>query len=179
VAPGLRTNAAFTQVNQPADSNAAGGKSIYWTGGITDMKGVSRGEGSFRFDMIIYDKVLGFDLTKVRNATLKTLEFPFKIIAPFLVMIIASLLTKPNSKKALDRLYVKMKTPVNPDPEQDSREIDVSYAKPDRFDDRKLFPGTQLEFQRPTAMDFWGFLACFAICFGIIGLVLWVAKIGA
>ena len=94
-------------------------------------------------------------------------------------MIIASLLTKPNSKKALDRLYVKMKTPVNPDPEQDSREIDVSYAKPNRFDDRKLFPGTQLEFQRPTAMDFWGFLACFAICFGIIGLVLWVAQIGA
>ena len=179
VAPGLRTNAAFTQVNQPADSNAAGGKSIYWTGGITDMKGVSRGEGSFRFDMIIYDKVLGFDLTKVRNATLKTLEFPFKIIAPFLVMIIASLLTKPNSKKALDRLYVKMKTPVNPDSELDSREIDVSYAKPSRFDDRKLFPGSQFEFQRPTAMDFWGFLACFAICFGIIGLVLWVAKIGA
>jgi len=135
--------------------------------------------GAFRFDMMIYDKVLGFDLTNVRNATLKTLEFPFKIIAPFLVMIIASLLTKPNSKKALDRLYVKMKTPVNPDPEQDSREIDVSYAKPDRFDDRKLFPGTQLEFQRPTAMDFWGFLACFAVCFGIIGLVLWVAQIGA
>jgi len=179
VAPGLRTNPAYTQVNQPTDSNAAGGKSIYWTGGITDVKGVSRGEGSFRFDMIIYDKMLGFDLTKVRNATLKTLEFPFKIIAPFLVMIIASLLTKPNSKKALDRLYVKMKTPVNPDPEQDSREIDVSYAKPDRFDDRKLFPGTALEFQRPTAMDFWGFVACFAICFGIIGLVLWVAQIGA
>ena len=178
VAPGLRTNPAYTQVNQPADSNAAGGKSIYWTGGITDVKGVTRGEGSFRFDMIIYDKMLGFDLTKVRNATLKTLEFPFKIIAPFLVMILASLLTKPNSKKALDRLYVKMKTPVNPDPEQDSREIDVSYAKPNRFDDRKLFPGTQLEFQRPTAMDFWGFLVCFAICFGIIGLVLWVAQIG-
>jgi len=179
VAPGLRTDPAYTQVNQPTDSNAAGGKSIYWTGGITDVEGVTRGEGSFRFDMIIYDKVLGFDLKKVRNATLKTLEFPFKIIAPFLVMIIASLLTKPNSKKTLDRLYVKMKTPVNPDPEQDSREIDVSYAKPDRFDDRKLFPGTQLEFQRPTAMDFWGFLACFAICFGIIGLVLWVAQIGA
>ncbi len=179
VAPGLRTDPAYTQVNQPTDSNAAGGKSIYWTAGITDVEGVTQGEGSFRFDMIIYDKVLGFDLKKVRNATLKTLEFPFKIIAPFLVMIIASLLTKPNSKKALDRLYVKMKTPVNPDPEQDSREIDVSYAKPDRFDDRKLFPGTQLEFQRPTAMDFWGFLACFAICFGIIGLVLWVAQIGA
>ena len=65
-------------------------------------------------------------------------------------MIIASLLTQPNSKKALDRLYVKMKTPVDPDPEGDAREIDVSYARPDRFNDRKLFPDSNWEFERPT-----------------------------
>ena len=139
---------------------------------------VLRGEGTFRFDMIIYDKILGFDLTKARNATLSTLDLPFKIIAPFLVMILVSLFTQPNSKKALDRLYVKMKTPVDPDPERDEAEMDVSYARPDRFDDRKLFPGSQLEFQRPTKMDIWGFIGCFAICFAIIGIVLWVAKIG-
>ncbi|MBT5322278.1 MAG: sodium:solute symporter family protein [Verrucomicrobiales bacterium] len=135
--------------------------------------------GLFRFDMMIYDKLLGYDLTKVRNATLKTLEFPFKIIAPFLVMIIASLLTRPNSKEALDRLYVRMKTPVRPDPDEDKVEMEKSYAEPSRFDDRKLFPKTQLEIQRPTPMDFWGFIACFAICFAIIGLVFWVAGIGA
>ena len=180
VAPDLRTNLAFTQVNQPVEANAAGGKSIYWTGGVMKGKdGTSRGEGSFRFDMMIYDKLLGYDLTIVRNATLKTLEFPFKIIAPFLVMIFASLLTRPNSKEALDRLYVRMKTPVRPDPEEDKAEMEKSYAEPSRFDDRKLFPNTQLEIQRPTPMDFWGFIACFAICFAIIGLVFWVAGIGA
>ena len=81
-------------------------------GGVEEVEGVKKGQGQFRFDMLLYDKVLGYDLTKVRNATLATLDLPFKIIAPFLVMIIASLLTKPNDKKALDRLYVKMKTPV-------------------------------------------------------------------
>ena len=179
VAPDLRANPAFTQVNQPVEANAAGGKSIYWTGGVKDVDGIVRGEGSFRFDMMIYDKLLGYDLTIVRNATLKTLEFPFKIIAPFLVMIIASLLTRPNSKEALDRLYVRMKTPVRPDPEEDKTEMEKSYAEPSRFDDRKMFPNTQLEIQRPTPMDFWGFIACFAICFAIIGLVFWVAGIGA
>ena len=179
VAPSLRSNPAYAQVNQPTETNAAGGKSIYWTGGVKEMDGTSRGEGSFRFDMMIYDKLLGCDLTKVRNATLKTLEFPFKILAPFLVMIIASLLTRPNSKEALDRLYVRMKTPVRPDPDEDKVEMEKSYAEPSRFDDRKLFPNTQLEIQRPTPMDFWGFLACFAICFAIIGLVFWVAGIGA
>ena len=180
VAPELRTHEAYLAVNSP--EGAAGGQSIYWTGGVKENEeegGEKIGQGSFRFDMVIYDKLLGLDLTQYRKAALKTLEFPFKIIAPFLVMIIASLLTQPNSKKALDRLYVKMKTPVDPDPEGDAREIDVSYARPDRFNDRKLFPGSNWEFERPTKMDFWGFVGCFVICFGIIGVVLWVARIGA
>ena len=180
VAPELRTNEAYLAVNSP--EGAAGGQSIYWTGGVKENEeegGDKIGQGSFRFDMVIYDKLLGLDLTQYRKAALKTLEFPFKIIAPFLVMIIASLLTQSNSKKALDRLYVKMKTPVDPDPEGDAREIDVSYARPDRFNDRKLFPGSNWEFERPTKMDFWGFVGCFVICFAIIGVVLWVARIGA
>ena len=180
VAPELRTHEAYLTVNSP--EGAAGGQSIYWTGGVKENEeeeGDKIGQGSFRFDMVIYDKLLGLDLTQYRKAALKTLEFPFKIIAPFLVMIIASLLTQPNSKKALDRLYVKMKTPVDPDPERDAREIDVSYARPDRFNDRKLFPGSNWEFERPTKMDFWGFVGCFVICFAIIGVVLWVARIGA
>ena len=180
VAPELRSNEAYLAVNSP--EGAAGGQSIYWTGGVKENEeegGDKIGLGSFRFDMVIYDKLLGLDLTQYRKAALKTLEFPFKIIAPFLVMIIASLLTQPNSKKALDRLYVKMKTPVDPDPEGDAREIDVSYARPDRFNDRKLFPGSNWEFERPTKMDLWGFVGCFAICFAIIGVVLWVARIGA
>ena len=180
VAPELRTHEAYLTVNSP--EGAAGGQSIYWTGGVAENEekgGDKIGQGSFRFDMVIYDKLLGLDLTQYRKAALKTLEFPFKIIAPFLVMIIASLLTQPNSKKALDRLYVKMKTPVDPDPEGDAREIDVSYARPDRFNDRKLFPGSNWEFERPTKMDFWGFVGCFVICFAIIGVVLWVARIGA
>ena len=179
VAPELRTHEAYLAVNSP--EGAAGGQSIYWTGGVKENEeegGDKIGQGSFRFDMVIYDKLLGLDLTQYRKAALKTLEFPFKIIAPFLVMIIASLLTQPNSKKALDRLYVKMKTPVDPDPEGDAREIDVSYARPDRFNDRKLFPGSNWEFERPTKMDFWGFVGCFVICFAIIGVVLWVARIG-
>ena len=180
VAPELRTHESYLAVNSP--EGAAGGQSIYWTGGVKENEeegGEKIGQGSFRFDMVIYDKLLGLDLTQYRKAALKTLEFPFKIIAPFLVMIIASLLTQPNSKKALDRLYVKMKTPVDPDPEGDAREIDVSYARPDRFNDRKLFPGSNWEFERPTKMDLWGFVGCFAICFAIIGVVLWVARIGA
>jgi SSS family solute:Na+ symporter len=176
VAPSLRTDPEFIQSNVKTETG--GGKSIYWTEGIEKIQGVKQGQGQFRFDMLLYDKILGYDLTQVRNATLATLDLPFKIIAPFLVMIIASLLTKPNNKEALDRLYVKMKTPVNPVPEKDEAEIEKSYANPDRFDKNKLFPNSNLEFQRPTRYDVIGFLTCFALCFAIIGLVLLVAQIG-
>jgi SSS family solute:Na+ symporter len=176
VAPSLRTEPSLVQTN--LKTKTGGGKSIYWSGGVEEKQGITTGLGSFRFDMLIYDKIPGVDLTKVSNAALKTLEFPFKIIAPFLVMIIASLLTKPNDKKALDRLYVKMKTPVDPVPEKDQAEIKKSYANPDRFDKNKLFPNSNLEFQRPTKYDVIGFITCFGICFVIIGLVLLVARIG-
>ena len=84
VAPELRTNEAYLAVNSP--EGAAGGQSIYWTGGVKENEeegGEKIGQGSFRFDMVIYDKLLGLDLTQYRKAALKTLEFPFKIIAPF------------------------------------------------------------------------------------------------
>ena len=177
-APELRTNPALTQVNEKTATG--GGKAIYWTGGVKETEGGKfRGEGNFRFDMLLYDKVLGFDLTKVRNAALATLDLPFKILAPFLVMILASLLTTPNRKEALDRLYVRMKTPVDSDPERDELELEKSYANPTRFDQNKLFPNTNLEVQRPTRYDLLGFFTCVALCFIIIGLVLLVAGIGA
>lgn len=176
VAPSLRTAPELVQSNLKTETG--GGKSIYWSGGLEEKEGTLTGVGSFRFDMLAYEKIPGVDLTTVSNAALKTLEFPFKIIAPFLVMILASLLTKPNDKKALDRLYVKLKTPVDPVPEKDQAEIEKSYAQPDRFDKNKLFPNSNLEFQRPTRYDVIGFIACFALCFAIIGMVLLVARIG-
>ena len=176
--PELRTNEIYLQVNKP--EKAKGGKAIYWTDGVHQLdNGDKFGKGSFRFEMVIYDKLLGLDMTKFQNAALKTMEFPFKIIAPFFVMIIASLLTKPNNKDSLDLLYVKMKTPVDPDPENDKAQLERSYAQPNRFDDRKLFPKSNLEFQRPSQLDFWGFIGCFVICFGIIGVAILVSRIGS
>ncbi len=89
-----------------------------------------------------------------------------------------SLLTKRNSQAALDRFYVKMKTPVDPDPKSDEHEMEKSYADPHRFDHRRLFAGGNLEFQKPTAADAIGFATCVATCFLIIWLAVWVAGLG-
>ena len=72
-----------------------------------------------------------------------------------------------------------MKTPVKPDPKKDAEELERSYQQPDRFNDRKLWPNTNIEIQRPTQLDVWGFLLCVAACFGIIALAVLITGIGA
>ena len=137
-----------------------------------------KGFGNFRLDFLLYE-VLGMKLTKMANSTLATLELPVKIVAPFLVMIVLSLVTKRNSQEALDRYYAKMKTPVVPDPEQDQKNLAATLADPELCERKKIFPGSSWEFQRPTRTDIIGFVACFAFCFAIIGVAVWIAKIGA
>ena len=102
-----------------------------------------------------------------------------QLIAPFIVMIICSFLTTKNKKESLDRFYVKMKTPVLPEPEDDAEELKKSYDNPDRFDHRKLIPNSNLEFQKPTVVDIVGFVISLAVCFGVIYLAILVAGIGA
>ena len=135
------------------------------------------GQGSLKLNLLFY-RPFGLNLSSKSSSTLNALELVPKIVMPFVVMIVFSLLTRRNSRAALDQYYVKMKTPVASDPIQDRVELEKSYAEPTRFDHRKLFPGTSLEFQRPGIVDIGGFILCFVICFAIIGLVLLVAQIG-
>ena len=137
-----------------------------------------KGMGNFRLDFLAYDLV-GVDLRTKSSATLSTLELPPKIISPFLVMILLSLVTRRNSKKALDGYYTKMKTPVDPNHEQDLKNLAEAAANPAALEKRKIFPGTDFEFQRPTKTDVIGFIICVLVCFAVIGLAIWIANIGA
>jgi SSS family solute:Na+ symporter len=137
-----------------------------------------QGFGNFNLDFLLYQS-LGMDLKSANNALLETLRLPPRLITPFLFMILVSLVTPRNGKEALDRYYVKMKTPVDPDREEDRRQMELSYEDPARFDGKKLLPGTELEFQKPTSTDVWGFLISVGICVLFIGLAAWVASIGS
>ncbi len=136
------------------------------------------GSGKLRCDFLIYN-LLGLDLREFSDSTLRTLDLPPKIIVPFLIMVLASLITPRNSEAALDRYYVKMKTPVRGSPEDDVEQLKLSYEQPHRFDDRKLWPNSSLEFQRPTRADVVGFVLSLFACFAIIGLAMFLAGIGA
>ena len=52
----------------------------------------------------------------------------------------------------------------------------LSYESPDRFNDKRLFKFWGLEFNKPTVVDVVGFILSFAICVGVVGLIIVVAN---
>jgi SSS family solute:Na+ symporter len=137
-----------------------------------------RGFGNLRLDFLVYE-LIGVELGRLSDATLSTLELFPKIILPFLVMISCSLMTRRNSPPALDRYYAKMKTPVTPDHQQDEKNLVSAYADPAALENKKLFPGSDFEFQKPSLTDVLGFIACLIACFLIIAAAAWATGIGS
>ncbi|GIW99284.1 MAG: hypothetical protein KatS3mg111_2617 [Pirellulaceae bacterium] len=198
----LGTQPPAAQIGQPITVEMrSGGASIFWSGGLEPIAGGRteiveqrqegnrritvvrevgqfRGLGSLNIEFLGY-QWLGVDLTRCSRATLETLRLPPRVLTPFLILIVFSFLTPRNRQEALDRFYVKMKTEVLPDPEADRQELARSYADPHRFDHRKLFPDSDVELVRPRAKDVIGFIVCIGVCVAIIGLLAWLAQIGA
>jgi len=199
---GLGAEPPAAVVGEPIEITLrSGGQSIFWQGGVTPLgdpqletieereesgkrirvqqhKGPMTGAGDFRIDFLIY-QWLGFNLENASKATIETLRLPTRLVLPFLVLIVSSLLTRRNSKEALDRYYVKMKTEVDPDPQADRENLARSFQNPQRFDDRLLFPGTDFEFVKPRPKDCYGVLASIGICILVIAFLVWLANIGA
>ncbi|MEX2578280.1 MAG: sodium:solute symporter family protein [Verrucomicrobiales bacterium] len=181
--------------------NTSGGLAIFWRDGLEPVGDVSlepveeqqqegsrilvqrytnahRGEGSFNLDFLLYHW-LGFDLSRASKATIETLRLPPRLFMPFLVLMLASLLTRRNREEVLDRYYAKMRTIVHPDPETDRLRLEKAYADPSVYERKKLFPKSEWEFAKPRPVDVIGFLVSVAICFVIIGLLAWLAGIGS
>jgi SSS family solute:Na+ symporter len=120
----------------------------------------------------------GLDLSSASKATLETLRLPARLLTPFLVLMVLSYVTRREDKRVLDRYFAKMKTPVLADPDADRKALQQAYATPISTEMRKLFPGSDWEFVRPTTKDLVGFFASCVACFLIVGLLIWLAGIG-
>lgn len=136
-------------------------------------------EGLGRFNVEVY--LLHLAEAPVREFTpagLVAAHWMFDGLFPFVELIVLSWLTADRSEARADAFYAKMKTPVMPTPEEDREQVEISYAKPSRFDELKLFPRSNWEFTKWAAKDYAGFFGCWAIV-GAILVVLWaVVSIG-
>ena len=154
-------------------------RSIFWTKGIkVNGDGRKQGGGMLSLELVLLDK-MGCDLGKNPYALNETIRILIRTIVPFLILVGVSLLTRRDDKAVLDRFFVKMKTPVESDPEEDARQLELSYADPRRFDERNLFgPGSDWEFNKWNRTDTTGFLISCAAAIGVILLLVGVISIG-
>ena len=106
-----------------------------------------------------------------------TLRFFFDGLFPFVVLIVASLLTRPTDPKLVAQFYGKMKTPVGATPELEAAAMAETMRHPTRFDQTKLLPSSNWEFCKWDKMDAIGFIICCtlsaAIVLTFLGLLKW------
>ena len=153
-------------------------KAIFWTKGIKrDEAGRMRGTGLLSLELVALHN-LGFDLTRNAYALNETLRVLIRVSIPFLLMILVSLLTCPEEKERLNRFFVKMKTKVVEDREEDERNLAASYAEPHRFDYRKLLPGTNWEFDKWDKVDAIGFGLAVLCIFAVLGFLKLLLSLG-
>ncbi len=137
-------------------------------------------EGLGRFSVEAYSlHLLGIRVSRFTSAGLVAARWFFDGLFPFLMLIVFSYFSPQTESLRVRRFYAKMKTPVLIVPEEDEKEVALSYANPERFDHLRLFPNTSWEFSRWNRRDFVGFAACWGIVCAIL-LLLWaLLRLGA
>ncbi len=115
----------------------------------------------------------GPDFSKMKKSQLVAIRFFFDALFPFVLLFFLSFITKPLSKKHLDRFFAKMHTPVQKNQDEEDMALEAAYKNPDKYRHQKLFPKSQWEILKPTKMDALGFGGSW-ILVGIIIVLLWL-----
>jgi hypothetical protein len=121
----------------------------------------------------------GVDVAVLSKTQRVTLQFFFDGLFPFVVLIVASLLTRPTDPRRVALFYGRMKTPVGDTPELEAAALEATRRQPARFDQTKLFPGSTWEFCKWDRVDTIGFIICCALSGAIVGLFLLVLRSAA
>ena len=153
-------------------------KSIFWSEGI-DYKGEKAvGKGYLKVELIALDK-LGWDLSKNSYSLNETLTFLFRIVFPFLILMIVAYFTKPLEKERLDKFYGKLLTPVVGSCNlEDDKEMALTNAEPTRFNHLKIFPNSNWEFRKWNREDWTGVIvSCLAVA-SVVGLLMLIVSLG-
>ncbi len=154
-------------------------KALFWDEGIkADKNGNLAGNGFFKPEMYLFH-LLGFNLSSLTPATAESISLLFKLIFPFLAIFIAGYLSKPMESDRLDKFYAKLRTPVNADPVLDEKEMQLTLANPRRFDNMKMIPNSNWEFDRWEKYDIRGMVMAFSYGAILMILVIIMGVIGS
>jgi SSS family solute:Na+ symporter len=136
------------------------------------------GIGRFNVENFILH-LFGVPVQRFSSSDNTASRWGFDGVFPFICLFFFSFVTKPTELERADRFYAKLRTPVAPTPEEDRHEVALSLTHPHRFDHKRLFPGTNWQFNKWARKDYIGFFGCWAIAGVILLLMWWVVGLGA
>lgn len=151
-------------------------RAIYWAEGIREVNGVKQGEGLFYPEMFLANHF--FDVTRNANAVNETMRYSYKILLPFLILIVVSLATRPDNSLETRNFFIRMRVKVLRDKEEDARAVQAAYAHPESTRAALLFPGSPLEFFKWDKEDTIGFLAGCLLVVAIFGFLYFILNFG-
>ncbi len=152
-------------------------RAIYWTQGIATTNGAPAGRGMFLPEMWLLDQVV--DLSKNPYALNETIRYVYKIVLPFFILIVVSLLTRRDESAEVRRFFLRMRTQVRADREEDELALAAAYADPDSTERQLLFPQSNLEFFKWSRLDAVGFVIAFGAAFSVVGFLYLILTFGA
>jgi len=154
-------------------------KSIFWSEGINYKGEKAVGKGYLKVELIALDK-LGWNLSKNSYSLNETMTFVFRIVFPFLILMLVAYFTKPQKKELLDKFYGKLLTPVEGSCNlEDDREMELTNANPTRFNHLKIFPNSNWEFRIWNREDWTGVIvSCLAVA-SVVGLLMLIVSLGS
>jgi len=136
------------------------------------------GRGRFHAEVWVLSWV-GIDFSGWSKAQLVATRFFFDALFPFVLLFAISAFTKPVDKARLNRFYGKLRTPVQPTPEEDASAVEHAALHPEEGEGSKLVHRSNWELRRPSRLDVWGFGGSWVLV-GVVLLCLWMlAKIGS
>jgi SSS family solute:Na+ symporter len=153
-------------------------KAIFWSEGIESAPGRVVGKGYLKVELVLLDW-LGWDLTRNSYSLNETLTFVFRIIPPFVILMLVALLTRPQAKEPLDQFYGKLRTPVlGVSAAADDHEMALTRADPTRFDHLRMFPRSNWEFRRWNREDWLGVGGSCVAAASVVALLVFVVGLG-
>lgn len=137
-----------------------------------DANSAKIGRGRFEAEIWVLSW-FGMDFARFTKAQLVATRFFFDALFPFVLLFLISLVTRPAPKEDLNWFYGKLHTPVQPTPEKDGRAVKEAGRHPEKFEEGKIWRGSNWEIMKPGRNDIFGFGGTWLLV-GVIIFLLWL-----
>lgn len=154
-------------------------KAIFWSKQpVKNKEGKLEARGYPFLELVLLHN-LGFQLQLKPYALNETIRMLIRLIFPFVLLIIVSLLTKSQTDEKTLRFFLKMRTRVRGlGAEVDGDDLKEAYVHPEKTLTMLAFPNTSLEMYKWNKQDVIGFLISVGVVFIVLGTLFAVLNIG-